>query len=286
MPAIRTVTVVGVGLIGGSFALGLRRVGYTGRILGVSSPRTLEAALDRGVIDAGCALEEALPQSDLVYMAQPVLRIVEDLARVRLLVPDHALVTDAGSTKGVIVERARELFAGGAAFLGGHPMAGREGRGVAVADADLFDGAVYVLVPTGGGLPDSPPAREFLAWLDAMGCMRRVMRADDHDRVVAWTSHVPQLVSTALAATINDRLGEPGHLEIAGDGLRDMTRLAGSPHDVWADIVRTNRGSIDNALDAVIREMQSLKGALAADAAEPHFERGRALRERLPDPPK
>ena len=284
MGAIKTVSIVGVGLIGGSFSLALRRVGYRGTILGVSSPSTSSRALDRGVIDEACALDAALPRSDLVYMAQPVLRIVGELERVRQLVPDRALVTDAGSTKVAIVERARELFSSGPDFIGGHPMAGREGRGVEFAQADLFDGATYALVPTGDDLPDSPVATEFGALLDAMGCHRKVMWAADHDRIVGWTSHMPQLVSTALAAAISDHLAEPGDLEIAGDGLRDMTRLAASPHEVWADILRTNQGAIDKAIEAFIREMESLRKALSKDAAEKHFERAQSLRARLPGP--
>ena len=284
MGAIKTVSIVGVGLIGGSFSLALRRIGFRGTILGVSSPSTLSRALDRGIIDEGCALDAALPRSDLVYMAQPVLRIVEQLANVRQLVPDRALVTDAGSTKVAIVERARELFSGGPDFLGGHPMAGREGRGVEVAEADLFHGATYALVPLGDSLPDSPVAQEFGAFLDAMGCHRKVMRAAAHDRIVGWTSHMPQLVSTALAAAISEHLDGPEDLEIAGDGLRDMTRLAASPHAVWADILRTNQGAIDEAIDAFIREMGSLRTALSEDAAEKHFERGQSLRARLPEP--
>ncbi len=284
MDAIKTVSIVGVGLIGGSFALALRRIGYHGTILGVSSPSTLSRALDLGVIDEASTLDAALPRSDLVYMAQPVLRIIEDLGRTRQLVPDHALVTDAGSTKLAIVERARELFSDGPDFLGGHPMAGREGRGVESAQADLFEGATYVLVPTGEHLPDSPVANEFGVVLDAMGCRRKVMRPGDHDRIVGWTSHMPQLVSTALAAAICEGLAEPGDLAIAGDGLRDMTRLAASSHEVWADILRTNQGAIDEALGTFISEMESLRRALSADAAEKHFERGRNLRARLSEP--
>ena len=284
MGAIKTVSIVGVGLIGGSFSLALRRIGYQGTILGVSSPSTLARALDRGIIDEGCALDMALPRSDLVYMAQPVLRIVGQLEKVRHLVPDRALVTDAGSTKVAILERARELFSGGPDFVGGHPMAGREGRGVEFAEADLFRGATYALVPLGDNLPDSPIVREFGALLDAMGCHRKVMHAADHDRIVGWTSHMPQLVSTALAAAISDHLARTEDLEIAGDGLRDMTRLAASPHAVWADILRTNQGAIEKAIDAFIQEVESLRKALSENAAEQHFERGRSLRARLPEP--
>ena len=283
MSSIATVTVAGVGLIGGSFALALRRLGYCGRILGVSSPETLEVATRLGVIDDGCGLETALPQSDLVYMAQPVERIIGQLDQVRKLVPKHALVTDAGSTKSAIMERARTLFEDGPHFVGGHPMAGKEGRGVRVAEAELFQGALYALVPTGESLPESPVVEEFCGWLDAMGCRRRVMPARQHDRVVAWTSHLPQLVSTALAAAIGTQLQDGRELEIAGDGLRDMTRLAASPHAVWSGILKTNPGPIDEALAAVVQELEGLRDALNDGSAEEHFQRGQRLQGRIAD---
>ena len=284
MPSIATVTVAGVGLIGGSFAMALRRVGYRGRILGASSPETLQVAAKLGVIDDGCPLETALPQSDLVYMAQPVERILDQLGQVRELVPKHALVTDAGSTKGAIMERARTLFEDGPHFVGGHPMAGKEGRGVRVAEAELFNGALYALVPTGEALPESPVVEEFCGWLDAMGCRRRVMQASQHDRVVAWTSHLPQLVSTALAAAIGSQLQDGRELEIAGDGLRDMTRLAASPHGVWSGILKTNPGPIDDALAAVVQELEGMRDALNDGSAEEHFRRGQRLQGRIADP--
>lgn len=281
MPSISTVSVVGVGLIGGSFALALRRLGFAGRVLGVSSPATISRALDLGVIDRGCSLAEALPVSDLVYMAQPVTRILDQLEEVSRLVPGHALVTDAGSTKRQIVDRARELFVGGPDFIGGHPMAGKEGRGVDVAEAGLFDGAMYALVPTGESLPDSPVVRTFRGWLDAMGCRQRVMDPVAHDRTVAWTSHMPQLVSTALAAALGDKLTCAEDLEVAGDGLLDMTRLAASPHEVWAAILATNADAIDDALQAFVREIEGLRGSLPVDNGEEHFGRANALRTRI-----
>ena len=283
MSSIATVTVAGVGLIGGSFAMALRRIGYRGRILGVSSPETLEVATKLGVIDDGCPLETALPKSDLVYMAQPVERIIDQLGQVRELVPKHALVTDAGSTKSSIMERARALFEDGPHFVGGHPMAGKEGRGVRLAEAELFAGALYALVPTGEVLPESPVVEEFCGWLDAMGCRRRVMQASQHDEVVAWTSHLPQLVSTALAAAISTQLQDGRDLEIAGDGLRDMTRLAASPHAVWSGILKTNPGPIDEALAAVVRELEGLRDALDDGSAEEHFQRGQRLQGRIAD---
>ncbi len=281
MEPIKTVTVAGVGLIGGSFALALRRLGFGGRILGVSSPRTIAEATSLGVVDEGCTLAEAVPQSQLVYMAQPVERIVRQLETVRRLAQPSALVTDAGSTKSVIVTKASELFGDGPHFVGGHPMAGKEGRGVAIADADLFEGATYALVPTGDSVPSTPVIAQFREWLDRMGCRQREMRADHHDAVVAWTSHMPQLISTSLAAAIGRALEGIGEIELAGSGLRDMTRLAASSHDVWAGILRTNLVPIQTALTAVAAEIEDLRQALERGEEKGHFERGQRLRRRL-----
>ncbi len=150
-----------------------------------------------------------------------------------------------------------------------------------VAEAELFQGAPYALVPTGEALPESPVVDEFCGWLDAMGCRRRVMQAGQHDRVVAWTSHLPQLVSTALAAAIGTQLQDGRELEIAGDGLRDMTRLAASPHAVWSGILKTNPGPIDEALAAVVRELEGLRDALDDGSAEEPFQRGQRLQGRI-----
>ncbi len=282
MGAMQTVTVAGVGLIGGSFALALRSAGFRGRIVGVSSPATVRRALALNVVDEALPLEEALPQSDLVYLAQPVPRILDQLAAVRRLVPPQALVTDAGSTKGMIVERARGLFRAGPVFLGGHPLAGKEGRGVDLAEAALLRGAVYVLVPTGPEVPDTPVVAEFLGWLDRIGCKRMTMRAAEHDRVVAWTSHLPQLTSTALAARICGALERDRDLEVAGGGLRDMTRLAASPYDVWAGILATNQLAVDEALEGLIGELSALRRALREGSGREHFARGQALQTRMP----
>src|SRR5438270_3074666 len=143
---MNTVAIFGVGLIGGSFALALRKAGFSGRILGVSSPETLRRALDLHVIDEGVAAEAAARSADLIYLAQPILRIIDSLPQLEAAARPGALITDAGSTKKTIVDRASEVISR-CQFLGGHPMAGRERRGVEAAEADLFRGRPYVLTP-------------------------------------------------------------------------------------------------------------------------------------------
>ena len=273
---MNTVAIVGVGLIGGSFGLALRKAGFAGRILGVSSEPAIQAAVERGAIDAGAPLGEAVPLADLVFLSQPIGRILDTLRHLDPLVRPGALVTDAGSTKCEIVDLARQSVRR-CQFLGGHPMAGKETRGAAAGDADLFRGRTWALTPDDPAELETPAAREFTEWLRLIGACTLVLDADEHDRVVALTSHVPQFASTALAATVADRLGSPEHLRVTGPALADMTRLALSPYDVWRDIAATNTEHIDRALEAYIQELEHIRENLRSRQLRQEFERGARL---------
>ncbi len=281
-----TVVIVGVGLIGGSFALGLRRRGFQGRIVGVSSPRTLAAALQRGVIDEGAPLEEAVPQADLVYLAQPVGQILEVLPEVARLAQPGTLVTDAGSTKEAIVARAGEVFRGEVTFLGGHPMAGKAERGVEAAEGELFRGASYVLTPSSGVLPSGEAVSGFCQWLEKLGARVIVMRPEVHDRVVALTSHLPQLASTALAAVLAEQVSGPDCQRVAGGGLRDMTRLAASAYQLWRDICRTNADNIDRALSDYIAKLEILRRSLREPSLETEFRKSEEFLKKMQRAPE
>jgi prephenate dehydrogenase len=258
---MKTVVIVGVGLIGGSFALALRKAGFSGRIIGVSSPRTVEAARKLGVIDEAASLEQAAPWADLVYLAQPISRILDTIEELGPLVRENTLVTDAGSTKAEIVERARRYLHTGQ-FLGGHPMAGKEKRGVEESDPDLFAGRTYVLTPDGPRDLETPAAVEFLEWIRRIGGVPVVLDPAEHDHVVSLTSHLPQLASTALAATLARRLEFEKYRRVAGPGLLDTTRLAMSSHEIWHDILTTNAEEVGRALDAYISELRDLRAFL------------------------
>ena len=272
---MNTVAIVGVGLIGGSFALALRKSGFAGRILGVSSAQTIEKALRRGVIDEGLLLEQAVPQADLIYLAQPIGRILDVLPRIAELAKPLCLVTDAGSTKEVIVSRAGNLFRDNrAVFLGGHPMAGKAERGVEAAEADLFQGATYVLTPANGELPTGNAVDEFYIWLEKLGARLVVMDPQEHDRLVAFTSHLPQLASTALASLLLQEMNSPDSWKVAGAGLRDMTRLARSAYDLWRDICMTNTCNIEQALSWYIQKLEHLRENLRDRPLEEEFKRG------------
>jgi prephenate dehydrogenase len=250
---VNTVAIAGVGLIGGSFALALRKAGFQGRIIGVSSPATVQKALALGVIDQSMGLQEAAGAADLVYLAQPISQILDTLD----VLDTGAIVTDAGSTKAVICERARKLKR----FVGGHPMAGKELRGVEHADADLFRGRPYVLT-------SREPQLE--SWIERFGARLVILDPVEHDRQVAFVSHLPQLLSTTLAAVL------AGKEQVAGPAAADLTRLALSPYDIWRDIVATNAEPIDAALGVFIARLEEVRTKLRSSELESLFARAAA----------
>jgi prephenate dehydrogenase len=276
---MNTVAVFGVGLIGGSFALALRQAGFSGKIIGVSSPETIRKAVELGVIDEGLSAEQAARSADLIYLAQPILGIVEILPQLDPWVRPDALVTDAGSTKGTIVERAGALKR--CQFLGGHPMAGREKRGVEAAEAGLFQGRPYVLTPHSEAELQTPLVREFLAWIEKIGAMPVILSPAEHDQIVAFTSHLPQLASTGLAALLEGR-AEPKS-GVFGPALLDSTRLALSSFDIWGDILGTNRDSIRIALRSYIAQLEEFSQVLEAGSLEQHFRRAAKFASQLRD---
>jgi len=250
----RVVTIAGVGLIGGSFGLALRQAGFEGRIIGVSSPRTVKAALERGAIHEALPLAEAAAQADVVFLAQPIETIIETLGELDRYVRPGTLITDAGSTKTAIVQRAAETIHRGR-FVGGHPMAGKEARGVEAADAELFRGRPWVL---------TSPESELEEWIAKLGARLVILPAAEHDRLVGMVSHLPQLLSTALASTFAH---EPDIARIAGPAAIDLTRLALSPYDIWRDILATNTAEIDAALASFIARLTEIRANLTNNPA-------------------
>ena len=277
---MKHVVIVGTGLIGSSFALSLRKAGFTGPITGVSSPRASAAALAAGAIDRAAPLAEAIPQADLVFLSQTIGRILDTIRHLEPLLQPGALVTDAGSTKCEIVDLARQCFSR-AQFLGGHPMAGKETRGAASADPDLFRNRTWVLTPDDPAELRTSPAVDFLAWLDKIGARIVTLDADEHDRVVSLTSHLAQLASTALAATVADKLGAPPREQVSGPGLEDMTRLALGSYEIWRDILATNSDHIDRALSVYIQKLEHLRENLRTRQLQEEFERASALAARI-----
>ena len=277
---MNSVAIVGTGLIGASFGLALRQAGFIGPILGVSSERALADAVAVGAIDRGVTLAEAAGQAELVFLSQSIGRILDTLRHLDPLLRPGALVTDAGSTKNEIVDHARQFIRRGQ-FLGGHPMAGKELRGAAAAEAGLFQGCTWVLTPDEPSELETPAARAFVDWLGRIGARLVALDCDEHDRVVAFTSHLAQLASTALASSVGENLSEERHLRVAGPGLRGMTRLALSSYDLWRDILATNAEHIDRALSRYVQKMEYIRDNLRTRQLQNEFAHGADLAARL-----
>jgi prephenate dehydrogenase len=256
---METVAIVGVGLIGASFGLAIRQAGFSGEIIGVSSDAAIAAGRKRGAISSAASLEKAAESADLIYLAQPVERILQTIPRLKTALRPGTLVTDAGSTKQAIVDSAASHLPAGS-FLGGHPIAGKEQRGPDAADADLFRNRLYVLTPTAASIRQEK-AEEFRKTLRVIGANVLEMSAQEHDHTLAFTSHLPQLLSTALAATLAQD-GDPRLSEVYGTGLLDMTRLALSSPDLWNSILGTNKNQVGQAIDALVQVLLGLKANL------------------------
>ena len=275
------ITIIGVGLIGGSWGLALKKRGFRSKITGCDRASVLERARALGAIDDG---EEsparAVSESDLVIVATPVGAVLDLLPVLKRAVPPRALITDTGSTKQMICRRAQEALGSEPRFLGGHPMAGKERSGIEQAGANLFEGATYALTPLSDQDLNDARLRTFSALVQAVGARPLVVEAAAHDRAVAFLSHLPQLVATGLAGLIVER-ADFLPLELSAAGLFDMTRLAESPYAVWRDICLTNTGDIQAALDALIEKLEDMKVHLSDRELEHDFRQARALRDKL-----
>jgi prephenate dehydrogenase len=298
---ISRVTILGTGLIGGSFALALRKHTQGMRISGWDRPEIAQEARARGAVHESFTgdLAPALRNADLIYIALPIAATLDLLPEIARHAPLHALVTDACSTKLRITQAASELFPGdsGPLFLAGHPMAGRELSGLAHADADLFRGTTYALVressdsdvvaglqtrsaavPEASGRSHDPRVAAFLKLLEKIGAQPLWLGAQQHDYAVGLVSHLPQLAAVALASFLYDRLDENGlPITLAGPGLRDSLRLAGSPYSTWRDIVLTNRDVLSAALDLFARRLDDLRERLASRELESDFDAANEL---------
>ncbi len=282
--AFARIAIAGTGLIGGSFALAVRSALPGIYVTGWDRPEVLERAVARRIVDAGHpVLAEALAGADLIYIALPVGAAIERLPEIMRHAAPAALVTDASSTKRAVCAAAAKCFVNGARFVGGHPMAGSEASGIDAADAGLFHGSSYALIDLGetdevrsraidAAPPNDARVAKFLELLGAIGARPMWMDAATHDRTVAMISHLPQLLAVALAAVVRTQTEESGlPLGLAGRGLRDALRLAGSPYSVWRDIVLTNSDNLDSALARIGEEIEYLRANLRQRQLEAEF---------------
>jgi prephenate dehydrogenase len=280
---IRQVTIIGTGLIGGSFALALRKRKFTGKIVGCDREPALKRAKTGGVIDDGFVkAAEAVRGSQLVMLATPVLAIVDLIERLAPILSAEMLLTDVGSTKTAVAAQALSVFGknAGKRFLGGHPMAGKENSGVEFADADLFQNAIWFFTPLPGQNLQKGLLAEFVGWIDQIGARVAILPPDEHDRLCAWISHVPQMISTALAAALVEEFGaEAPLLSTGGRALREMTRISASPYSMWRDIAISNRKNLEDALLKVEQRLAYIRENLATRQLAEEFELAHGLKK-------
>ena len=279
----RTITIVGVGLIGGSLGLAIRRRFPAVRVVGVDRAPVLKKARNRGAITAGESdLSKAVSNADLVILAAPLDSILHLLPTIARLVPPTTIVTDVGSVKYPVVQVARKHFRGN--FIGGHPMAGIELSGIEAAHPLLFENAVYVLTPSKNTRPAH--MKRLGSFVAGLGARSLVMDARVHDQVASAVSHVPQLTAVALMtmAGRSHRVARK-YLGLGAGGFRDLTRIASSRYELWRSILQLNRPEVTRSLDMLVEELRTIRRLLSkarAAGLKQRFSLARRLRQSIP----
>jgi prephenate dehydrogenase len=283
---IERISILGTGLLGTSVGLALRAAAFHGSIVGWNrSPKGAQAALSMGAIDSIAADPlQAARESQVVLLAVPIYATLDYMEKLSGVLGSEHLVTDVGSTKGQITEAAGRLFntPERAAFLPGHPMAGKERGGAALGDADLFRGAVWLFTDD-PAWQRSPRSLELVKgwreWVAAMGSKCIDLDPARHDELVAWVSHLPQFLATALSALLQDEVGDASELkDVGGRALREMTRLGASPYSMWRDIASTNTEAIQVALQALEQRLAHLRENLRTSELRAEFEQANRFR--------
>jgi len=279
-PVFEKIGVVGLGLIGGSIALAARATWPASLVVAVDTKDVLEKAMVLHAVDVAADDAVVLSEVDLVVLAAPVRQNLKLLETLPEYITGTAVITDTGSTKREIVDAAKALpprFA----FVGGHPLGGAARAGIEHARADLFVGRPWLFTPE----PIGPSAAldKLFEFARNLGALPRTLTAQEHDHLLAYVSHLPQMASTALMHVVGEAAGREG-LALTGRGLQDMTRLASSPASVWCDVCASNADEIGEALDALIKVLADLRGNLQkTDTIEEIFQSANQWRHDLQD---
>ena len=283
---IERIAILGTGLLGTSAGLALRAAGFPGTIVGWNrSPEQARVALAMGALDSVAAdpLEAALG-AQIVLLAMPIYATLDFMEKLAQVLGPEQLATDVGSTKQAISEAAGRLFnrPDRAAFLPGHPMAGKERGGAELGDAELFRGAVWLFTDDPAAERTAVGAELVSGWRElvaGMGAKTLDLDPVRHDKLVAWVSHLPQFVATALSALLEDEVGEAPELkDVGGRGLREMTRLGASPVSMWRDIAHTNTEAVEAALYALEQRLAYVRENLRTPELRDEFERANRFR--------
>lgn len=275
----RKVTIIGVGLIGGSLGMALKKLNLVREVVGLSQRHsTLVYAIKNQVIDQGFTdFKQALNNADLVILATPVSTILKLIPQIAPFLKRNCIVTDVGSTKVSIVAAAEKHLPTFPFFIGGHPLAGSEKRGATYAHLQLFENAICILTPTE---KTNQLAREKVRhlWIQ-LGAQVKFLSPDEHDRILAFMSHMPHLLAYALMEVV-----PPSYLEFASQGIKDMTRIAASSAEMWSEICTDNDNHTVHALDQLVAGLSAFRKAIVSKNAQSlleSFQKAKTKRDSL-----
>ena len=283
---IERISILGTGLLGTSVGLALRASGYKGSIVGWNrSPEQAQLALQMGAIDSIAADPiDAARAGQVTVLAVPIYATLDFMEKLAPSLRPDQLVTDVGSTKRMIVEAAAKLFntPNRAAFLPGHPMAGKERGGASLGDANLFRGAVWLFTDDRAAQRSLQGEELVAGWrglVETMGSRTIDLDPERHDVLVAWVSHLPQFTATALSALLEEEVGEAPELkDVGGRALREMTRLGSSPFSMWRDIAHTNTEAVERALLALEQRLANIRENLRTPVLRDEFDQANKFR--------
>jgi prephenate dehydrogenase len=281
----KKITIIGVGLIGGSLGLALKKKNPNFKIAGIDKQAIIKKAITRGAIDEGTVnLEEGIKEADVVILATPVKIILDLLPQINPFLKKECLVTDTGSTKQKIVQKANKILSKDIFFVGGHPMAGSEKYGIESASSHLFHNKTYILTPT----PKSNlGALEKISLLiKIIGAKELILDPLEHDRIVSAVSHLPQIIAVSLINAIGELTiqgNNNNYFKALGEGFKDVTRIASSPYKMWEDICETNQENILEMIQEFKNHLEVIEDKLKnnPNSLKEEFQKAQMLRKRL-----
>jgi prephenate dehydrogenase len=281
----KKITIIGVGLIGGSLGLALKEKKANFKIVGIDKQGIIEKAIARGAIDEGTVnLKEGIEEADIVIIATPVKTILNLLTQINPFLKKGCIVTDTGSTKQQIVRKANKVLSKDIFFIGGHPMAGSEEYGIDSANSHLFQDKTYILTPTKKS--NLIAIEKISSLIKMIGGKRLILNSLEHDRIVGTVSHLPQIMAVSLVNMVSELVRKENnnnYFKAVGEGFKDITRIASSPYKIWEDICDTNQ---ENILE-MIREFRNYLGVIEdklknkPNSIKEEFQKASKLRESI-----
>lgn len=281
----KKITIIGVGLIGGSLGLALKEKKANFKIVGIDKQEIIEKAIARGAIDEGTVnLKEGIEEADIVIIATPVKTILNLLTQINPFLKKGCIVTDTGSTKQQIVQKANKVLSKDIFFIAGHPMAGSEEYGIDSANSHLFQDKTYILTPTKKS--NLIAIEKISSLIKMIGGKRLILNSLEHDRIVGTVSHLPQIMAVSLVNMVSELVRKENnnnYFKAVGEGFKDITRIASSPYKIWEDICDTNQ---ENILE-MIREFRNYLGVIEdklknkPNSIKEEFQKASKLRESI-----